>query len=279
MLNLSTPKLSNPLYRKLLLAAAIALPLGIAACGQTQNDKKAVAALDEKLIGKASDPEMNLAVEDRILVDPELTQSANTNAAKAAPAPLSGAVPPDAGYDGAAATRDQINAANTISRANAAAGGSAGSYSAPQPSMVADADCTNCGDQRGITLGALAEQQSGGRSGGCNANITYGASWAERLPAPFGLFPRARLVEAGGLESARCNVRAASFTTASPMKDVVDYYYSRAKSAGYSAEYQVRKGEHVLGGTRTKDDGAYFITFNRHAGGGTAVDIIANNGR
>lgn len=269
--------LSKSLTRKLLLATVIALPLGIAACGQTQNDKKAVAALDEKLIGKASDPEMNVAVEDRILVDPELTQSANTNAAKAAPAPLSGAVPPDAGYDGAAATRDQLNAANTVARANAAAGGSAASYSAPQPRAIADANCTNCGDQRGITLGALAEQQSG--NGGCNANITYGASWAQRLPTAFGLFPRARLVEAGGLESARCNVRAASFTTASPMKEVVDYYYARAKSAGYSAEYTTQKGEHVLGGTRANDDGAYFITFNRHAGGGTAVDIIANNGR
>jgi hypothetical protein len=260
MLNLTTP-----LNRKLLIAAAIALPLGIAACGKTQSDKKAVAALDEKLIGKASDPEMNVAVEDRILVDPELTQSANSNAAKAAPAPLNGAVPPDAGYDGSMASREQLR--------------STGGYSAPQPTAVADADCTNCGDQRGITLGALAEQQAGRGSGGCNADITYGAAWAERLPTTFAIFPRARLIEAGGLESARCNVRAASFSTTSPMKEVVDYYYSRAKSAGYSAEYEIRKGEHVLGGVRDKDQGAYVITFNRHPGGGTAVDIVANNGR
>jgi hypothetical protein len=38
-------------------------------------------------------------------------------------------------------------------------------------------------------------------------------------------------------------------------------------------------GEHVLGGTRAKDDGAYFITFAPAPGGGTAVDIVTNNGR
>jgi hypothetical protein len=267
------PNISKSLYRTLLVGSVFIAPLLLTACGSKESDKKAVAQLDEKLIGKASDPEMNVAVEDRILVDPELTQNANTNAVKAAPAPLSGAVPPDSGYDGAAASRDEMK--------------TAGNLSAPTPR-----ETTGNMTERGVTLGALAEQQAaaentvrragaaaGGVSGGGCGDISYGASWADRLPSPFGLFPRARLVEAGGLESANCNIRAASFTTASPMKEVVDYYYNRARSAGYSAEYKTTKGENILGGTRAKDHSAYYILFSRHAGGGTAVDIVANNGR
>jgi ribosomal protein L34 len=259
--------LSKSLHRTLLAGAVIIMPLALTACGSNENDKKAVAQLDEKLIGKTSDPEMNVAVEDRILVDPELTQNANTNAVKAAPAPLSGSVPPDSGYDGAAASRDELKAA--------------GNLNAPAPREM-----SGNSTQRGVTLGALAEQQAAAENmvrranggGGCG-DISYGASWADRLPAPFGLFPRARLVEAGGLESANCNIRAASFTTASPMQEVVDYYYNRARSAGFSAEYKTNNGENILGGTRAKDNGAYYILFSRHAGGGTAVDIVANNGR
>ncbi len=264
--------ISKSFHRTLLTGAIVLLPMALAACGSKESDKKAVAQLDEKLIGKASDPEMNVAVEDRILVDPELTQNANSNAVKAAPTPLSGAVPPDAGYDGNAASRDELKAA--------------GNLNAPQPRAM-----PNNGNERAATLGALAEQQAaaenmvrrangaaGSGSGGCG-DISYGASWADRLPAPFGLFPRARLVEAGGLESANCNIRAASFTTASPMQEVVDYYYNRARSAGFTAEYKTRNGENILGGSRAKDNGAYYILFSRHSGGGTAVDIVANNGR
>ena len=76
-----------------------------------------------------------------------------------------------------------------------------------------------------------------------------------------------------------CDIRVASFTTPTARQNVVDYYYTRARMSGYSAEYQVRDGEHVLGGVRDHDGGAYFITFNAASGGGTAVDIVANNGR
>lgn len=266
---------SSPVHTILLTGAALLLPFGIAGCGSTETDKKAVAQLDEKLIGKGSDPEMNVAVEDRILVDPELAQSSNANAVKGAPAPLSGSVPPDASYEGGAASRDELKAA--------------GNLSAPQ----AQSSSGNVAE-RGVTLGALAEQQAaandmarraslngeaGSSSGSGCGDISYGPAWAERLPAPFGLFPRARLVEAGGLENARCNIRAVSFTTPSPMQDIVDYYYNRARSAGFTAEYKKSGGENILGGTRNSDNGAYYILFSRHAGGGTAVDIVANNGR
>ncbi|MBK6708461.1 MAG: hypothetical protein IPG54_13670 [Sphingomonadales bacterium] len=55
--------------------------------------------------------------------------------------------------------------------------------------------------------------------------------------------------------------------------------FTRAKRSGFTADYEIRDGEHVLGGVRDNDGGAYVITLTALKSGGTAVDIVANNGR
>jgi hypothetical protein len=253
------PRLTLPL----LVSVALVLPL--AACGETNSDEAAVAELDNKLIGKGSDPAMNAALNDRILVDPDLTDSANVNTVKSADKPLSGALPADSGYDGDASI-EALNGAKLMR--------------APKPTVVSAEDCTNCGENRAVTLGALAADQGVTRGKGtCDAKLQYGADWATRMPAEFPVYPRGRVKEAGGVDGGICDIRVATFTTSTAMQNVVDYYYTRARKSGFSTEHQIRAGEHVLGGTRDKDGGAYFITFNPHPGGGTSVDIVANNGR
>jgi hypothetical protein len=247
----------------LLLSVVLALPL--AACGETTPDEAAVAELDNKLVGKGTDPEMNTALNDRILVDPDMTDSANVNTVKAATKPLSGSIPADAGYEGDASI-EALNGAKLMR--------------APKPTVVGEEDCTNCGSNRGQTLGALAADQGVTRGKGtCDAKLQYGAGWATRMPAEFPVYPRGRVKEAGGVDGGICDIRVATFTTSASMQNVVDYYYTRARKSGFSAEYQLRAGEHALGGTRDNDGGAYFITFNSAPGGGTSVDIVANNGR
>ena len=253
------PRLTLPL----LVSIALALPL--AACGRGNSDEAAVAELDNKLIGKGSDPAMNAALNDRILVDPDLTGSANVNTVKAAEKPLSGAIPADGGYEGDASI-EALNGAKLMH--------------APKPTVVAEEDCNGCGANRGKTLGALAADQGVTRGKGtCDAKLQYGAGWANRMPAEFPVYPRGRVKEAGGVDGGICDIRVATFTTSAAMQNVVDYYYTRARKSGFTAEYQVRAGEHALGGTRDNDGGAYFITFNPQSGGGTSVDIVANNGR
>lgn len=255
----SFPKIRIPL----LIALALALPL--AACGANSDDTDAVTALDNKLVGPGSDPAINAALNDRILVDPELTDSANVNTVKSAEPPLSAAIPPDTGYDGDKSI-EALDSAKLLR--------------APKPIIVAAENCTNCGEQRAATLGALAADQGVTRGKGtCEAKLQYGAGWAGRMPPEFPVYPRGRVKEAGGVDGGICDIRVVSFTTSAAMQDVIDYYYTRARKSGYDAEHQIRAGEHVLGGTRDMDAGAYFITFNRHPGGGTAVDIVANNGR
>ncbi len=250
------PRLTFPL----LLGMALALPL--AACGSENANDAAVADLDNKLVGKGSDPEANSALNDRILVDPDLTDSANVNSVKGSDKPLSGAAPANGG-DASIETLD-----------------SAKLMRAPKATVVAAEDCATCGERRAATLGGLAADQGVTRGKGtCDAKLQYGAGWANRMPPEFPVYPRGRVKEAGGVDGGICDIRVVSFITSAAMQNVIDYYYTRARKSGYNAEHQVRAGEHVLGGTRDNDGDAYFITFNKASGGGTAVDIVANNGR
>lgn len=254
--------ISRPLIA---LAVALSMPLGLAACGKANGDEAAVADLDNKLAGKGSDPAMNTALDDRILVDPDMTDSANVNTVKNPTKPLDGSLPADTGYEGDASI-EALNGAKLLR--------------APKPTVVGDEDCQNCGANQARTLGSMAIEQGVTRGKGtCDAKLEYGAGWANRMPAEFPVYPNGRVQEAGGVNGGLCDIRVVSFASSASMQDVIDYYYTRARKSGFTAEHQIRKGEHVLGGTRDNDSGAYFITFNPGPNGGTLVDIVANNGR
>jgi hypothetical protein len=237
----------------------------VAACGASEADGD-VAALDEKLAGKGSDPAMNAALEDKILVDPALTDGSNSNMVKAPDQPLDGSVPPDTGYEGSIASAQELDNAKLMR--------------APKPTVVQAGDCRDCSASNAQTLESLAAEQGVKRGKGtCEAKLQYGAGWAARMPTEFPVYPKGRVKEAAGVEGGICDIRVVSFSTSASMQSVADYYYTRARRSGFTADYEIRDGEHVLGGTRDNDGGAYVITLNPLAGGGTAVDIVANNGR
>ena len=264
--------MSNPSRTLLLAATAFALPLTLAACGTNEDNEAELAELDDNLTDPTADPAMNDALEDSILVDPNLTDQANSNAVRGANGAIDGAVPPGVSYAG------ELEGGKAA--ANAQFNGKLLSAPAPR-NMTSDDECSSCGDSGdGMTLGAKAEQQYAQRGKGtCDQKLSYNMSWANRMPAEFPVYPKANVKEAAGVEGGLCDIRVVSFSTASPMKNVVDYYYTQAKRGGYSAEYLKRGAEHVLGGTRSNDDGAFVITLNKRSGGGTVVDIVASNGR
>ncbi|MEH6661935.1 MAG: hypothetical protein V7679_09835 [Parasphingorhabdus sp.] len=241
-------KLSRSLW---LSAAAFALPLALAACGSKDASEEELAKLDDNL---TSDPAMNDALEDAILVDPELTDQANRNAIRGANGAADGSVPPGTGEDGRAA-------------AKAALGGKM--LAAPKPRQMTS-------DDEGLTLGDKAElQEARAKKPVCTEKLTYDMAWANKMPPEFAVYPKANVQEAAG----KCDLRVVSFTTATPIKSIVDFYYTKAKQGGYDAEYLLRGSEHVLGGSKPNDDDAYVITLNKRSGGGTVVDIVASNGR
>lgn len=243
--------------------ALLALPLSLSACGS--DEELQTEELDATL--SDTDPEANVALDDRILVDRDLNSSSNNNAVQDVNGSTSGARPADKGSRSDALTLAEIKNAPALV--------------APAPGSFTEEECDSCGkDSKGATLGARAESQSLQRGKGtCDAKLEYGAAWANRMPAEFPVYPRGRVLEAAGIDGGKCDIRVVSFASNVELKKIVDYYYSLAKHSGYSAEYVLRSGEHTLGGVRDVDGGAYVITFNKRAKGGTVVDIVANNGR
>ncbi|MEG3087942.1 hypothetical protein [Sphingomonas sp. PB4P5] len=246
---------------------ALLLPVALAACGPRQNERN-VDSLDNELIdasatGNTRDPALMSALQDQIMVDPTLAAQANQDAVRPPSQPYSGGVPADgiaAGAPGAAA----LTGAGTSQRLK--------STPAPQ-----NADCPGCATAReSLTLGALAARQKNG--GACAAKLQYSTRWAQRLPADLPLYPDARVSEAAGNNQGGCSIRAVSFASSAPLQKVLDWYYTRTTNAGYSAEHQADGGEHVLGGTRARDDGAFALFLTSRSDGGTDVDIVANKG-
>lgn len=244
------------------LRALMLLPMfALVACGGAAPAEKNLDSLDRELAEgiavNAADPVLEGALQDQIMVDPQLAQKANNDAVRPPSQPYSAPIPSP---DVAAAPEPPTGSVKT----------------APAPAKT----CPQC-DVRNdsLTLGALARRQTDARTSNCVGTMRYAAGWANRLPRDLPLYPGARVIEAAGSTAGRCAMRAVTFSTNQPIGTLVDWYYTQATNAGYSAEHQSDGDMHVIGGTRGKDGGAYVLFLTERDGGGTNVDLIANNGQ
>jgi hypothetical protein len=133
----------------------------------------------------------------------------------------------------------------------------------------------------GARQGAAAggEQQLAGA--GCQApdKFDYNASWANRLPAAFPLYPGGKIGEAAGNNQGACRSRVVTFTTSDAPQRVLDFYKASSTRSGYSAEQSVRGEDQVLGGTNDRDGGAFYLIVTPLPSGGSDAALIANTGR
>ena len=244
------------------LAPVLALILAACATEAPENGQAEIEALDQQLAEGTSDngadPMLSRALQDQIMVDPQLAARANADAVRPPSQPYAAPLPPDNAEPAPAPDGEALR---------------------PAPAPASGKPCRECrAADTSLTLASLAERQPSRSLSGCAAAVRYGAGWANRLPADLPLHPAARVIEAAGADTNGCALRIASFTVAQPVGTMVDWYYTRATRAGFSAEHQVGGGRHVLGGTRARDGGAYVIYLSARPDGGTAVDLIANNG-
>lgn len=225
----------------------------LAGCSKPPASQQDLDSLDRELTEGAKpanqrDPALTAALRDQIMVDPALTQSANTNVVRPPSRPDPGAIPPER----VAGRGDGVTAADL------------------KPVPAARGDCPQCRKADGaLTLGELARRQDGGAPA-CTGSVSYSAGWANRLPADVPLYPDARVAEAAG--NAACGLRIVSFASAAPLGRVLDWYHARVTRAGYSAEHQADGSRHVLGGTR--GEAAYVVYASPRPGGGTDVDLL-----
>ena len=231
--------------------ALLLMPLALVACGEAAEQPQDLNSLDRELTaaarGAGPDPAIAAALHDPIMIDPTLAQQSNANALRPPPRadPLS--VPADPPLT------DPVPLAG-LRRAPAPRGG-----------------CPEC-KAPALTLGAIAA-----RSRPACAGVTYSFTWANRLPADLPLYPGAQVTEAAGNDRSRCGLRVVSFATAAPAAKLVDWYYTRAAAAGWSAEQRAEGSTRLLGGTRGA--AAYLIQVSPRDGGGSDVDLLVNAGR
>jgi hypothetical protein len=241
----------RPLRLSFAFAAAPALLL--AGCGQSGKEAPAP---------REGDPALTGALGDEIMVDPDLAGENQANSALT-PGARSGALPP------------QEMTPEAIAAARAAAvkllGGAAALRQAPEAKEVAG------GLPKDATLSAAARAAaSPGGNGNCADKAEYTMAWANRLPAAFPVYPRGAVQEAAGTDAGDCALRVVNFQTGVPLNDVIDFYFSSARKAGYSAQRVRDGGDDVLGGV--KGSASYVVYARQLPSGATDVDLVINGG-
>lgn len=173
------------------------------------------------------DPAIVAALADPIMTDPDLASQNRGNAAIALDTfdavPLDDASPEAI----AAAKADAARLAGGMIR-TAPDPSARGAEPAPAPSA----------GQLAAALPALP--------GECLAGLRYGYGWAAGLPPALPIYPRGHVQEAAG--SSACGLRAVIFSTPVEASAVIDFYYTRAGDAGFTAERRRQGAVDVLSG-------------------------------
>jgi hypothetical protein len=232
------------------LAVAMSAALGLAACGRA----------DEAPAARGNDdPALASALGEEITVDPDLAAQNRANAAASLPS-LDGSVPSlDTGPDAIARARDD---------ALALVGGAGRLRQAP-PARKIDAALPP-----EAALSAAARAAAAPGTGDCAGKVDYTAAWAARLPAAFPVYPRGAVQEAAGTDRDGCALRVVNFQTPVPLSEVMDFYYTRAGAAGFSAQHVLQDGDNVLGGIKGR--ASYTVYARKLPSGATEVDLVTS---
>ncbi|MEZ5947602.1 MAG: hypothetical protein R3C04_12270, partial [Hyphomonas sp.] len=201
------------------------------------------------------DPALTGALDGELMTDPELSGEAGAAAGAAGGVELP---PEQRSPEAIAAARQDAakKAGGTLESATEAGEGSATSLF------------------EGAATAAQVAEQSRATSADCAAKVNYSASWANRLPDALSVYPRAAVQEAAGTDADGCMLAVVNFVTPVDAKDVIDFYYTRARKAGYGAEYHMEGSDHVLGG---KNAGKVYVVSARTLDNGlTEVDLISS---
>lgn len=204
----------------------------------------------------ADDPALSDALADPIMVDPELAEPNQAGAGLAAHAP-SGALPPlPLTPEAAAAARAE---------ALALVGGALAKAPAPQIQAAVAA---------AVAPRQLAELRGIGAA--CARRLDYSAAWAAKLPATLPVYPQGAVQEAAGVDGEGCSLRAVRFLTPVPPRDAIDFYYARARAAGFGTRYRMEGKDHALDGR--KGPAAYVVLARALDGGATEVELLIDGG-
>lgn len=191
---------------------------------------------------------MDRALEEQILIDPDLIEQ-NLASSAIDVAPPDGTLPspetgPRALADARAAALSEIGGQDRMLRA-------------PAPAS---------GGEPGAGKVAVSRQ--------CFGRVEYSIQWAARMPPALPVYPHAAVQEAAGADAPGCALRVVSFLTPVPPAEVIDYYFTRVSHAGLPAARFTDAGDDVLSGTR--GGAAYAVRVREQRPGLTEVDLVTS---
>lgn len=218
-----------------------------------------VAACEQKQRASASadlDPAVALALGDEIMVDPDLAGQNPPAGALTGGQPASAPIPPE----------DRSPEAIAAAKAEAARLVGGAFQHAPDPVQGGP---SGAGETAALTATGALTDLGTGRD--CAEKVDYTTAWAARLPAPFPVYPRGHVQEAAGTDKDGCRLRVVNYLTPVALDDVVDFYWTRARIAGFGAEHRVEGGDHVIGGRR---GAVAYVVYVRSRDGLSEVDLV-----
>ncbi len=209
------------------------------------------------------DPALSQALNEPIMIDGDLNGQNRANSAAALPS-QDGSLPTiDSGPEALAAARDE---------ALRLVGGPGRMQSAP-PAEAASAALPEAAALTASARAAAAPRANAD----CVERVEYTMRWAARMPAAFPVYPRGAVQEAAGTDANGCSLRVVNFVTPVPLGEVVDFYFTRARSEGFLAEHTLQDGDDVLAGV--KGQASYVVYARRLPSGNTEVDLVTSGGR
>lgn len=200
---------------------------------------------------RPADPAMSKALDEQIMIDPDLVDQNMASSAINISSP-----------DGSLPTNETGPQALADARAAALIeiGGPGKMLKAPEPAS------------EGLPAGAGAAAASK-----CAVEAEDTMQWAARMPPAFPVYPHGAVQQASGTDASGtdaldCALRIITFITPVPGGEVIDYYYTRAMRAGFSA-HRVRDGEEdILSGD--KGSAAYKLSVKDAGSGATKVELV-----
>jgi hypothetical protein len=211
---------------------ALPLILALAGCGKAAPAPEAVEDRDPAIVAALADP---------IMIDPDLASQNRGNAAIA--------------MDSFAAVPLDANSPEAIAAAKADASRLTGGLVKTAPNPFGP---NPSGEARAFPPALTAGQAAAALAAnpaGCVEGLRYGYAWAAGLRPDLPIYPRGHVQEASG--NPACGLRTVVFTTPVEAAAVMDFYFTRASGAGYSAARSRVGDVEMLSGT--KGSGAYLV--------------------
>lgn len=206
-----------------------------------------------------NDPAVSAALAAPLMTDPDLASRSNRGAV------LFGGGPPRIEIPSEPDSPDTAGQAKV--EAQALAGGALVHVAAPVTSGTGGEPVEDLATAARVTLGLAPN---------CAETLSYTAAWATKLPGSLPIYPRGHVQEAAGSDGGGCNLRAVDFHTPVGVGDVVDFYYTRARAAGFQVRSGNLAGDRMVRGS--KGAVRFAVLVRQSADGMTEADLIVTGG-